>query len=730
MVWMALGVALVTVHLEVLPDPGSPVAIKAKKLALIASVRAPGALQADARPLEIPVPGSWELKVPAGSTVGVRVAGDDLWAPERDILVDTNGSHVVLPLRPTVPVRVTMADGRDLEKVRVVFEESPREASHGFKASGELWIPASLRQPLVFRLPAGRWDLRLSAQGRAPRYFWDVTVVDETDLGTVRLPRAASVSGFVVDAAGRPWGTPVTVTLEPARSQPEAAQGDFKKLQLTTRSGERGFFQFVDVPPGSYLVRAAVPGLAPAEAGPIRVFEGAESRLPEPLALTPPVPLRVFLDAPADPWGAPLRVAVKKAEFSLWGNVRQTVATLENERAELALAPGRYVVSVVSDPDQTWWEEELELASPGRDIFVSLPFVEVAGRVTRGGGALALGEVCFFKGSVRLCVTTEGEGRFRGFLPGPGTWQVAVSSEGSEISAPELEIPKGKKRVVHDIALPATRVRGEVVLESGEPVAGAEVRALRLGGDGAKGRAVARSRDNGSFALLGLSEGTWHLAAVSALGSSDGVLVELGERQEPFDVRLVIRRERELRGTVTYGGVPVPGALVAVLPQCFATGTSSAFSSPTFTDARGRFAARVSASCSQGGLVVLARGYAAFFHRIALDAQEDIAVALEPRGGLLQLDVPAAQLSRLVLVFRGAIVPLPMLERWRRSHGLGSAGETLEIPEMPGGFWMLCPTSLVPALENAPADSPLCMPSCSCGSLLPGDRLRLTQPGG
>lgn len=729
MLWMGLALSLATLRIEVLPDPRSPVPVKGGMVALTVSIQGPGAAQAEARRLDIPVPGSGELQVPGGSTVGVAVAEGELWAPESQTVVGTEGARVVLGVRPTFPIRVTVADGRGIEKLRVWFEASPQEKAEGSVASGELWVPMSSHQPLVFRLPAGRWDLRLSAQGRAPKYLWDVAIAKESDLGTVRLPPAASVSGFIVDAAGRPWGTPVTVTLTPALSLPGMAQGDLKKLELTTRSGERGFFQFVDVPPGSYLVRTAFPGLAPAEAGPVRVFEGAESRLSEPISLVPPVPLRVFVDASTDPWGASLKVAVKKAEIALVGNVRQTVTTVESERTEVALAPGRYVVSVVSEPDNTWWEEVVELASPGRDVFVSLPFVDVKGNVTRGGEALPLAQVCFGKGSVRLCTATDREGRFRTFLPGPGAWRVVVLSEGSEIPAPEVEIPTNKRAMVASIALPDTRVRGRVVLETGDPVAGAEVTALPIGGQGAGVRATAKSRDDGSFAFSGLGEGTWHLAAISPLGASDGVLVELAETSEPFEVKLVIRREREIRGTVTYQGVPVPGAFVAVVPQCVAAGESAAFSHPTWTDVRGRFRARVSAGCSQAGLMVLARGYAAFFERIGLDARGEFAVTLELRGGLLQLDVPKADLSRLVLVFRGAFVPIPLLERWRQSHGLGASGEVVEIPEMPSGFWMLCPGTLVPTLENAPAEGQVCWPSCSCGSLLPGGRLRLSQPG-
>ena len=104
----------------------------------------------------------------------------------------------------------------------------------------------------------------------------------------------AIVEGTVCDSQNRPL-TAVAISL----------QGDDRAHPLTVRSDPRGHYRFEAVPPGTYTLRASIPGFPDGKEGPFVVHPSEKKsitvRLPMEQASTPPkgtLPAAEFSDEP------------------------------------------------------------------------------------------------------------------------------------------------------------------------------------------------------------------------------------------------------------------------------------------------------------------------------------------------------------------------------------------------------------------------------------------------
>ena len=690
--------------------------------------------------LVVPVGGSRLVAGEAGAWVEARVVSAGVWAPGSAVRVEGGGARVVLLLRPTrvVHLRAAWDGGEPPEAVRVMFSSPPPPGEQAAPSlAGEVWGRLQEDDGVVVQLPAGRWDVRVSALDRAPVYLWDVdlTAAAHKDLGRLVLRRAASVSGFVVGPDGRPLAEGATVTLLPVISDVALENADVQRLQGRRRTvpvGERGFFQVVGVEEGVWQVQASAPGYLSAAVSPVEVVAGAESRLEEPLRLTTPVPVRVTVSPPRDPWGGELTVHVTRPHGEVVGRVQEQRASgVVNEHGvwESQLGEGAYQLEVRSAAG-VWWHQEVEVRAPVAEVEVTLALVEVEGTVRRGRQRLAA-RVCFEaeQGRWRVCNDADAQGRYHTFLPSPGRWGVAVEGEGGRIFWRVVAV-KSEKPVRVDVELPDTRLAGVVVLESGAGVAGARVRATPLGSGVADvGEFAAVSQRDGRFLLEGLPEGPWHLVATTAAGPSDGVVASVAAGRDGEEVRLVVRERVTVRGRVLAAGVGVPGAQVVLSPQCFSSGVSVAISAQGTTDVAGRFAVDVAAPCGRATATVFALGHAAAVRRVAVGGGEELVVSLELRGGTLLLagGEPGWE-RRHVLVHQGGTVAVASLLPWATRHGGGLQGAQLRIPALEPGLWAVCPASLLPRLELLPSHATAFPQGCISALLPPGGIASVALP--
>lgn len=736
-----LAAAALAPQLEVRVEAEGGWALPHREVTVEVVRRPAGGGESRSHRLQIDVGSSRAVAVEIGELVQVRVASAGTWAPERAVRVTETGATAVLALRPTraLSLRAAGDGGERLEEVRVMFSSPP--PSPGKDATpilaGEVWGRVEEGERVVLDLPAGRWDLRVSALDRAPVYLWgvDLSAAVPRDLGRLVLRRAASVSGFVLGPGGVPLAERPLVTLDPAISDIVVEAADEQRLRYRRRQArvdERGFFQIVGVEAGEWRVEASCPGYLSAAVSPVSVVAGAESRLAEPLRLRKPVPVRVTVSPPRDPWGGELTVRLFRPRGDSAARVEEQVGggmVDEDGVWQGELGEGSLRLEVRSAAG-VWWDGEVEVAPPDAAIQVMLALVEVEGTVRRGRQSMQA-RVCFEaeRTQQRVCSAADAEGRFTTYLPGPGRWGVVVERERGRIFWRVVEVAS-KDRTRIAVELPDTRLAGSVTLESGDGLPGATVRASAMNNPDEGSRDFhAVSELDGRFALEGLPEGTWHLVAATAVGPSDGAVVTVAAGRNTEEVHLVVRSRLTVRGRVQAGGSPVPGAQVTLSPQCFSSGATVAVAAHGTTDVGGRFEVLVGAPCGRVSLAVFALGHAAACRRVAVGGGEELAVSLESRGGtLVLLGSEVGWERRHVLVHQGGTLPVAALVPWAARHGGGAQGVELRIPALESGLWGLCPGSLVPLLETLPEHSTALPEGCASTVLPPGGTAPLAVP--
>ncbi|MDB4967429.1 MAG: hypothetical protein JWN44_3118 [Myxococcales bacterium] len=181
------------------------------------------------------------------------------------------------------------------------------------------------------------------------------------------------------------------------------------------------------------------------------------------------------------------------------------------------------------------------------------------------GGTIAGARICYAPTRDLACATSDEAGRFSACLS-PQQTHVAVSARGYGAIHERVE-GKGR-RVKRDFSLsPEAIVSGRVVrADDGQPVAGANVRALSVGWGQRYPAPAATSTDaEGRFTLSGLAPGRHRIAALAErLASSDAVDILVGAGRTTANLVLRVVAESRVRGIVVDGGQPVAGATITL----------------------------------------------------------------------------------------------------------------------------------------------------------------------
>lgn len=500
---------------------------------------------------------------------------------------------------------------------------------------------------------------------------------------------------------------------------------------------EQGRFRIADLPPGFFTLTARAGELRPLVLRGVKIEAENENVLAKSLVIVPPIRLAVRVTPAADPWQRPWRLRIA-AETPRSGAV---VALAEATADDTGLAVLENLeetdarLEVMDADGRIWLEQGVEVYPEHAEIFLAVDLVPVEGRLYFGGESLA-GQLSFgtTQGLTDIRMTSGEDGRFHGYLPREGRWEIEILwSEGEESDAQrlrEVEIRRrpGKSHAAVEIRIPPTELRGRV-LSKGKPAkdVGVTVARERTAAERQPGEpdtvreAVLLTDADGRFRLRGLEPGNLWLAAVRGTETSGKVRLALEPDSWPRELVLELEEMKVLSGLVHFGNQPIGGAQILALAASGNAGGIPEYVEAT-TDAAGLFELLVPASSARLDLLVAAPSLGVDLLEVlrAEEAWPPLIVALESGRGTLRCQLAPGPPDRdftTGLVFRrnGATI------RWMQMLRVLTFLSQVELA--PGEILLhgLAPGSWESCLEE---DST----SCKSGDLQANGELKLSSP--
>ena len=659
---------------------------------------------------EATAPGRVSLTPPGEPPWTLRAAAEGFWSEPRVITAPGDESpRIVLWPEVRLQGEVRVPDGFELPQGIAVRLQKAEGRS---RLGATVLCPLDDEGELDCALPgAPGLDLRLRTPGFASRFYWDLDLSEKEghDLGTVVLRPGASVVGRVEVPAGHTLEG-VSVGLLPTRGVPASDSEDERiSAQVAGKIGvdERGFFAFEGLSAGAYRLEVSHPGLANYALDPVRVVDGAQTEVTDTIVLSEPIPFRLILDPQFDPYGRDWKVQLYR-RLPSGQKVRvfpDRELVVEAGSLEVSTAPGSYELRVLDSRDVRLATEEVVVGTAGAPLVLSIEPILVDGEVTLGDEPI-LARITF-RGESTWTMDADFEGRFSGYLPRDGDWDVAVEAFEPPVErrtrALPVEVDEEEGRAFLKLRLPDTTLEGTVVDEAGTLVADADV---TLVDPLLTEREVTVTTDrDGEFEVRALDEGEVQAQAVfrdeaGTLWSSQQQVARL-EEGETAEVRLVLRAHEELRGRIVAAdGNPVPRAWIEVSPFDAAGLLDVPAAQPFSSDATGRFAISLPASIETVHLTVMSPGYPLTQRVVPLG---DLGDLILPSGaGALVLDLPGRidefpwtdpTRPRLALVdSQGIKFPIGPLAQWSSMNGQPwqrDAGE-VTLPQLAPGRYAVC----------------------------------------
>lgn len=311
-------------------------------------------------------------------------------------------------------------------------------------------------------VPPGEWNLRLSAAGSssALRLRTVVSTGQTTDLGRVTLVRGAAILGrLILSEDLHPDQVDLALTVEPASESTAAPP----QLPRRTPFQEQGFFQFRDLPPGTYRVTARASGWATAQEGPVVVFKDGETILPRALEMLRVAQLELCLE-PSVPPGV-------RRSTDTWVPTLERTDGISHVSAGgcssedgcwqwVDIQPGRYELVVADGRHSQWLRRAVELSAGPTRLDLEVPLIPVEGTILLSGQPVRarltfekhdLEEGAESRTHSKIVLYSDVHGNFEGSLPEEGRWLVkaAFSAAGPEQLVAVVDVEKlGEKNVM------------------------------------------------------------------------------------------------------------------------------------------------------------------------------------------------------------------------------------------------------------------------------------------
>lgn len=730
-------VCVSTVRFEL--DPKGPVPKELQGEIILRSME-----KQDAEPLalnaRVGAPVTAEL--PCSSQWEASAAFPEIWSPRTPVAVGSPDVMAVsrLALWPLgrIAGSITLADKKErLPKKLAVSTLPPRPPAPKDVPKGVLDCPVDAQGKWQCPpLPATAFDLVLSAEGFIPQYRWGAKVLPgkTADLGPLKLERGASVAGWVeVEGGNIEEGCKARLTPLVSPGGDAAVTQKIRSTANEVAVRRDGFFQLVGVAPGSYSLEIGQEGFAPATVQPIEVWPRSETFLRQPVTLKRPIRLELALSPPLDWLGRPWKVRITRASDANAGFHEEVFRGSADDQGLTSVpgqAPGRFLVFVSDALANDLASESFQIAGPedARQT-IELEILTVRGMVTLGKEPVAA--TLWFggrHGSPGVKMESDSEGAFHGVLPRDGWWRVDVASPERKLETrTRVKVEAGRDGLAEvEIELPATRVFGKVLDETGRPMPSARLVVSTPDAD-----VIASADEAGSFDVRGLSEGMAQALATFSSGAgewmSDRISLFLRDGEEVGPIELRMRKNRKFSGSVHSSLGPVPGASLLVMPLR----PSSVGAATARTDLDGSFTALVPAGTESAAVIVSPPGHALKAFTVPVgDAPQSLTVGQE--GGELEILVPEKsevfekeEITLLVLQ-NGILLPTPFLNRWALGHGrdLLIPGK-FSVGDLAPGEYRACLASraVLASWQASGWTAPLAR--CVSGQLTAGGSLRL-----
>lgn len=661
-------------------------------------------------------PGLWEL--------APTVPG--FWSQPSTIRVAGDTAAATLTLFPAATIHGTVTTAEKPPRLLTIyFQPAPSDRAEAILPTSSVECPISGKR-WTCEVPAGALDLAIRAQGYVSIYRWKETLLhtEPRDLGALTLRRGSTVSGsaFFAERLTNPPKITITLASEVSAPRPLDRKNRDRLLRQTVTPNARGFFAFTAAA-GVYTIQAAAGELI-SEPRTVRVLDGREMMLREPLLLERPRLFTLQVVPALDPLKKPWSVLLQKMDHDnvVESDVAATIPPTGRWQ-KASLTPGHYALSIHRTPADSWHYEEFDLtADETREINLHLGAVN--GLVTLGGKPLK-GTVWFGgeHGQPHVPILTHEDGTFSVLLPLPedAKWPaVDVTAESPYVHRTMTDVSlqrhEGKAWTV-EIDVPSTLLLGEVV-----DAAGAVKRNAIINIVGADGSTQQILSEDGSFSISGLPAGRTALRAETREDESDGPQEVDVPADDSMTVRLVVKPRSVFDGIVTSSNGPVGSATISALPLDFQFRNVGRF--PAEED--GHFTMPLPPGTTDSHLFVSAPGYAFRMMRAQKLETGPLMVLLDSQGGSLTVESPQRDSGELlpVVLHNGAAMPALTLA-WLADGTSGPNGEhgfRATYPLVEEGPYAVCWMPLAAAGSGMPNGR------CASGLLPRGGSLTLTAP--
>ncbi|MHC4924246.1 MAG: carboxypeptidase regulatory-like domain-containing protein, partial [Planctomycetota bacterium] len=531
-------------------------------------------------------------------------------------------------------------------------------------------------------LEPGIYEITVNAEGLAPGRVADVEITaDEETAITVELPEGLTLRGIVVKKEdGAPVaGARVKVAGEGLFGQMDM-EFDVGDDDLGAMAGARdafemfgggsgndtgadGTFEIKGLEPGSINLQISARGLAPGSVKGVRLPASDELRIE--LEQEAAIEGVVFADDGAPKSGA--MVMLQRIPTFM----RMTRTKDDGSYKIGGLAAGTYLFYVMENPaaglqNFNFKSESvrLEQGKTTRKDHHLGEGIRVTGRVTRGGKPVTSIMVMLMPGSGDSSPMSamSGAGAGGGFAMGatnengeytitgvkPGRYSIMVQSGfgGAPSSGDPVDIPEGSTVIRRDIEMPQNQVGGVVVDDSGKPVPGATVTAVRTGRNTTRAEnmgdaldsmgGMTISDDEGRFLIDDMRAGSYTIR-VQAQGFGTAIQENVTATSKSPDLRIVLEKGLEVRVKVIGpDGQPVGGAGIYMSNDNDVELSNMAMFDTMRTDSKGQ----VKVQLPQGTvkLEALVAGFGPATKTITVPHAGEVVLQL-PKGANLQVTV-------------------------------------------------------------------------------------------